>query len=98
MRTPDGLNHVVKARLLLSSVDLPARAVVLNMKQFNGEFGCCYCEDRGVPRPTSALHRNWPYLADSTARTHQSIVSNVRAARINKAPVSSMSSSIVFYY
>ena len=42
-----------KARLLLSSFDLPARASVLNMKLFNGKFACAYCEDEGVPRASS---------------------------------------------
>ena len=36
-----------KARLLMCSVDLPARAFVLNMKQFNGKYGCSQCEDEG---------------------------------------------------
>ena len=55
MKTPDGGNHTVKERLLMCSVDLPARALVLNMKQFNGRYGCCYCEDKGVLRSTSAV-------------------------------------------
>ena len=27
--------------------DLPAKATVVNMKQFNGQFGCLYCTDPG---------------------------------------------------
>ena len=40
VKTPDGSEHTVKTRLLLFSVDLhvSARAMVINMKQFNGEF------------------------------------------------------------
>lgn len=30
------------------SVDSPARAVLLNMKQFNGYFGCSWCLERGT--------------------------------------------------
>ena len=64
----------------MCSVDLPARASVMNMKQFNGKHGCAYCEDEGVPRPTSHLHRNWPYSTTSIPRTHHSIVDNAKSA------------------
>ena len=64
----------------MCAVDLPARASVLNMKQFNGKWGCTYCEDEGVPRPTCHLVRNWPYSTTSTPRTHESIVRNARRA------------------
>lgn len=87
MKTDDG-ELTVRARLLMCSVDLPARAVVLNMKQFNGEYGCCYCEDAGVARSSSHLHRNWPLVTTSTPRTHQSILSNARTALQTQKPVS----------
>ena len=45
-----------KARLLMCLVDLPARASVLNMKQFNGKFGCSQCEDEGHPEPILTLY------------------------------------------
>ena len=86
--TPDGDELNVRARLLMCSVDLPARAIVLNGKQFNGEHGCSYCEDPGVARASSHLQRNWPYSATSTARTHQGIIANARQALQDKAPVS----------
>ena len=53
VNTPSG-KMVSKARLLMCAVDLPARASVLNMKQFK-KWGCTYCEDEGVPRPTCHL-------------------------------------------
>ena len=31
------------------TADLPAKALVLNMKQFNGFYGCCKCDQKGVP-------------------------------------------------
>ena len=52
--SPDGV-VISKAKLLMCSVDLPARALVLNMKQYNGKFACAYCENEGTPRATSAL-------------------------------------------
>jgi hypothetical protein len=33
--------------------DSPARAIVRNVKQFNGEHGCDWCEFEGVPVPTN---------------------------------------------
>lgn len=39
-----------KARLLMCTADLPARAQILNMKQYNGKQGYAYCEDEGTPR------------------------------------------------
>ena len=46
---------VSKARLVMCAIDLAARASVLNMKQFNGKWGCTYYEDVGVLRPTCRL-------------------------------------------
>ena len=60
VETPDG-PMVAKARLLMCSVDLLAKAIVFNTKQFNGKHGCTYCEEEGITRSTSHLHRNWPY-------------------------------------
>ena len=34
-----------RAMLLTCAFDLPARALVLDMKQFNGKYACVYCED-----------------------------------------------------
>ena len=36
-------NFVCRAMLLCGTCDLPAKAVVLNMKQYNGEYGCSHC-------------------------------------------------------
>lgn len=87
MKTPDG-EMVCKVRLLMCSVDLVARAPVLNMKQFNGKYGCCYCEDEGHPLPTTHLHRTWPYSDSSTPRTHQGMIANAKEALRKKEPVS----------
>ena len=73
----------------MCSVDLPANAIVLDTKQFNGKHGCSYCEDEGVARSTTHLHRNWSYSSSSRARTHGSIIANAREAIRNGEPVSS---------
>lgn len=72
--TPDGPS-IAHAILLSSSFDLPARAICLNMKQWNGAYGCAYCEDAGTTIGGDHLHRYWPYK-DSVARTHASLMQN----------------------
>ena len=88
--TPDG-KQTCKACLLLCSADLPARATVLNMRQFNGQHGCSQCEDEGQPRARSHLQRNWPYHTTSSLRTHSSIMANVRDCVAHNEPVSPVS-------
>lgn len=67
--TPTGQQKVIKATLLLSSADLPAKSLMANMKQFNGEKGCSVCEDEGKTVGVGGLHRIWPYTMDMILRT-----------------------------
>ena len=53
VQTPDGA-RVARALILNFAVDLLARAMITNMKQWNGISGCLYCEDEGI---TLGLHR-----------------------------------------
>ncbi len=69
-----------RGTLLISSADLPAKAPLVNMKQYNGAYGCNFCEDEGVPRASSHLHRNWPHMEHSTLHTHASMVENAKKA------------------
>ena len=46
VETPAGV-MVARGILLACSVDLPARAMISNMKQWNGANGCLYCEEEG---------------------------------------------------
>ena len=43
----------LRAKLLLGVFDLPAKAMALNCTQFNGQYGCPHCLDKG----TFMLHR-----------------------------------------
>ena len=48
MHSPDVSNNFLcKARLLCGTCDLPAKAMVFNMIQYNGYFGCTYCLQSG---------------------------------------------------
>lgn len=80
MTIPGGATIMAKARMLMCSVDLPAKAIVLNAKQFNGRYGCTYCEDKGVARASSHLHRDWLYTQQCTLRSHAGIIQNARQA------------------
>jgi hypothetical protein len=63
----------IKAAMVAMSCDLPARALVLNMKQFNGEYGCHLCED---PGESSSMLRWWPYKSTVVSRTKESLLKN----------------------
>lgn len=87
--TPDGLRklHCV---LLMAALDLPARALVLNMNQFNGKYGCSFCNDEGVTERGKPLHRFWlpDRLADS--RTQHSMMTNAHNATTTNKVVCSL--------
>lgn len=72
VNTPAG-DMTSRAILLNASVDLPARAMISNMKQWNGAHGSLYCEDQGTTVGGDHLHRYWPYR-DAVSRSHASLL------------------------
>ena len=66
------------AILMNCSMDLPARAMVMNMKQWNGISGCLYCEDEGTVIGGDHLHRYWPQQESSVARSHASLLNMLK--------------------
>lgn len=70
--------RTVKCHLLASCLDLPAKALVANMKQFNGKFGCVSCFDEGHSNPRTPMHRYYPFLERNQLRTHLSILQDIR--------------------
>ena len=86
--TPNGKEKLLRATLLLSSADLPAKSRVSNMKQYNGEKGCSVCEDEGKTVGSGGLHRIWPYTTNMVLRTHKSVVESVRKVTQSGKPVS----------
>ena len=73
--TPVGL-RTSRAMLLQLSVDLPARAMVTNTKQFNGKYGCLYCYNPGTTDSSNPLHRFWPHVS-TECRTTASYLQDV---------------------
>ena len=59
VNTPSG-KMVSKARLLMCAVDLPARASVLNMKQFNGSGGVRIVKMKGFQGQLVILSETGP--------------------------------------
>ena len=58
------------AMIFLATADLPAKADLMQMKQYNGEYSCNYCLDKGEKGKT-VLHRIWPFTGDANHhRTH----------------------------
>lgn len=85
--TPAGELHVT-GRLLTATMDLPARAMVSQMKQFNGKYGCSVCTDEGTGRPGAPMQRYWPYTGTSTLRSHQSWLEDLDTTLETNQPVS----------
>ena len=75
----DSGTRTVHAGLLMCSVDLPARCLCSNMKQFSGKYGCVYCKNPGVPRDGMPMVRDWP-PGNQELRTHTSFVEDAREA------------------
>ena len=82
VHTPCG-DKTAKVVLLASSADLPARAMLMNMKRFNRKFGCLYCEHPGETSAGNHLHRFWPFRAACPDRTHISLLSDGKEAVIS---------------
>lgn len=78
--TSTGKFLLVKAELLAVSVDLPARAAVANMKQFNGRSACSICVESGEPLPAAPMSTFYPYKEPLTLRTQESVLANVMEA------------------
>ena len=86
----------LRTTLLMCSVDLPARCLCANMKQFNGKHGCIYCENPGTARPSCPSVRDWlpgyqvynyTYTYIHTCIHEQKVENNLRANAIILAAV-----------
>ncbi len=68
----------VRTKLMFGVFDMPAKAAVLNQKQFNGEFGCPTCLHPG----TRLDNGSRIYLPDESAelRTHTTVVQDAVSA------------------
>ena len=72
------------------SVDLPAQAILSNMKHFNGAYACVFCAMKGVPRPNNARVQNWLRTRSAVLRTHKYVLDNCNKAVKNGVAVSTI--------
>ena len=83
IKTPTGISRI-KGKLVLGIFDLPAKASVLTMKQFNGMFGCSVCLHPGKRLSNNAR----VYLPEEhLERTHATIVDFAEQAIEDGTPV-----------
>lgn len=69
---------------------------VLNMKQFNGEFGCLYCHDPG--ELISRNHRIYPLNPNCKLRTEQDIKTSAEQAESSGRAVSGIKGYSILYH
>ena len=55
---------ICRVMLLCGTCDLPAKAIVYNMLQFNGYYGCSLCKQSGKQLTTGKVHI-YPYIHDN---------------------------------
>ena len=76
--------HYIFVKLAMGIFDLPAKAAVLNAKQFNGKYGCSVCMHPG--NRLSNNSRIYP-PHHYRERTHADILHNAETAEKNKVAV-----------
>ena len=71
-----------KAMMIVATMDLQARAYILQMTQHNGEYGCLFCLEAGeVVRSGKGNCRSYPYReVDPEPRTINNIQADARKA------------------
>ena len=69
MTLPDGCQKIVKAIVLSSVFDSPARCLFQNFTQFNGYSGCPFCLTVGETVQTSARGHTQTYTFDLNSDT-----------------------------
>ena len=68
--TADENVTTVRCMLFMATANLPARAALMNMKQFNGKFACHLCKSEGTAYGQYKIHRCWPYEQNTEERMH----------------------------
>lgn len=70
-----------KVFTLICTSDAPARCAMQNFKQFNGKFGCGFCEEEGVRVEKKKGHcRIYPYNDEISTRTFETCIENAEIA------------------
>lgn len=83
MRVPSGIK-TIRAMLLNGIFGLVAKAPIVNMIQFNGEYGCLVCTHPGSHH-SRGRH---VYLPNHVAQTHASVMRAAQEAESNSMATS----------
>ncbi|XP_075539183.1 uncharacterized protein LOC142573828 [Dermacentor variabilis] len=83
-----GTLHTSKAFPGPCTVDSVARGELTSMTQFNGAYGCAWCEDSGqvVPKGNGFCRVYPPSASTNKLRTHESFLHHARKAKAMQAP------------
>ena len=84
MLTPVGIK-TIRAKLLIGVFDLLAKAPLLDMKQFDGQYGCSTCTHPGTRLTNNA--RIYLPTTEANPRTHQTIMAAAKEAEVSGAVV-----------
>ena len=69
--------RICRPILLLAVADLPARALITCLKQFNGRNACLYCCQEGTSVSGQIC---WPFEEIRVARTKKSLMEDAKKA------------------
>ena len=96
----NGREVVCKAKLVLVTMDLQARASVLHMTQHNGEFPCCFCMEQGQVVKSGKGHtRMFKYRENgSVVRTDLSVRNDSKMAQQQKKRINGFTGESVLLY
>ena len=78
-----GSRRQIRMKLILGIFDLPARAAATSTKQFNGEYGCLYCLDKGKIHNRARIY---PPDDDHTLRTSTQMKEWAKEAEKSNTP------------
>jgi len=77
----NGIHAQSKVFPLVAVCDSVARPMIQNFKQFNGEFGCSYCLQKGTVVEKGRGHiRVYTFESDAESRNHGSTLDFAREA------------------
>ena len=85
MQSSNGQTQLCTVKLVSAVFNLIARALVLTMKQFNGEYGCNVCVHPGKQLGNGS--RVYLPETDNPMRTNASILHDAQSAEINNQSV-----------
>lgn len=80
-------NITIRCMLFVATADLPARAALMNMKQFNGKCSYHLCKSKGTTYEQHNIHKYWLFKQNHKKRTHQDQINFAMKATQKQAVV-----------